>query len=263
LSDALVALRLSTGEILWSKQFTAKDAWNSSCQLPGKVNCPDSDGPDWDFASSAILASLPNGKRALLLGQKSAVVYAVDPDQRGQILWQSKIGEGGTVGGIEWGSATDGRNVYVALSDIRFEVKLKPGSNDRGYNLDPKKGGGLFAFRVDNGERMWQTPPPGCAERRPCSPAQSAAVTAIPGVVWSGAEDGHLRGYSTADGKIIWDYDTAHEYKTVNGVPGKGGAIDVAGPVVAGGMLFAVSGYPARGGMPGNVLLAFAVENQK
>lgn len=259
LSDAVVAMRMSTGEILWSKQFTAKDAWNSSCQLAGKVNCPDSDGPDFDFASSAILVPLPNGRRALLLGQKSAVVYAVDPDRRGQTLWQSRIGEGGTVGGIEWGSATDGRNLYVALSDIRFRVERKPDSNDRTYELDPNKGGGLFAFRIDNGERMWQTPPPGCGDRRPCSPAQSAAVTAIPGVVWSGAEDGHVRAYSTANGKIIWDYDTAREYQTVNGVPGRGGAIDVAGPVVAGGMLFAVSGYPARGGLPGNVLLAFEV----
>jgi polyvinyl alcohol dehydrogenase (cytochrome) len=262
MSDALIALRLSSGEILWSKQFTAKDAWNSSCQLAGKVNCPDSDGPDFDFASSAILVSLPNAKRALLLGQKSAVIYAVDPDQRGEILWQARIGQGGTVGGIEWGSATDGRNVYVALSDIGFEVDRKPGSNDRAYNLDPKKGGGLFAFRVDNGERMWQTPPPGCGDREHCSPAQSAAVTAIPGVVWSGAEDGHLRGYSTSDGKIIWDYDTSHEYQTVNGVSGRGGAIDVAGPVVAGGMLFAVSGYPARGGLPGNVLLAFGLDSE-
>jgi polyvinyl alcohol dehydrogenase (cytochrome) len=259
-SDALVALRLSTGEILWSKQFTAKDAWNSSCQLPGKVNCPDLEGPDFDFASSAALVPLPNGRRALLLGQKSAVVYAVDPDRKGQILWQARIGEGGTVGGIEWGPATDGRNVYVALSDVRFKVALKPDSNDRTYELDPDKGGGIFAFRVDNGERMWQTPPPGCAERRPCSPAQSAAISAIPGAVFSGSADGHLRAFSTANGKIVWDYDTAHEYKTVNGVPGKGGAIDVAGPVAAGGMLFTISGYPARGGMPGNVLLAFSVQ---
>jgi polyvinyl alcohol dehydrogenase (cytochrome) len=261
MSDAVVALKMSSGEILWSRQFTAKDAWNSSCQLSGKVNCPDSDGPDFDFASSAILVSLPNSRRALLLGQKSAVIYAVDPDRRGQILWQSRIGKGGTVGGIEWGSATDGRNVYVALSDISFEVSRKPGSNDRAYNLDPTKGGGLFAFRIDNGERMWQTPPPGCGDRRPCSPAQSAAVTAIPGVVWSGAEDGHLRGYSSSDGKIVWDYDTAREYQTVNGLPGRGGAIDVAGPVVAGGMLFTVSGYPARGSMPGNVLLAFGLDS--
>jgi polyvinyl alcohol dehydrogenase (cytochrome) len=262
LSDALIAMRMSSGQILWSKQFTAKDAWNSSCQLQGKVNCPDSEGPDFDFASSAIMVSLPNARRALLLGQKSAVIYAVDPDRRGQILWQARIGKGGTVGGIEWGSATDGRNIYVALSDIGFEVDRKPGSNDRAYNLDPSKGGGLFAFRVDNGERMWQTPPPGCGDRKSCSPAQSAAVTAMPGVVWSGAADGHLRGYSSSDGKIIWDYDTAHEYQTVNGTAGRGGAIDVAGPVVAGGMLFTISGYPARGGLPGNVLLAFGLDSE-
>jgi polyvinyl alcohol dehydrogenase (cytochrome) len=262
MSDALIAMRMSSGQILWSKQFTAKDAWNSSCQLQGKVNCPDSEGPDFDFASSAIMVSLPNARRALLLGQKSAVIYAVDPDRRGQILWQARIGKGGTVGGIEWGSATDGRNIYVALSDIGFAVDRKPGSNDRAYNLDPNKGGGLFAFRVDNGERMWQAPPPGCGDRKSCSPAQSAAVTAMPGVVWSASVDGHLRAYSSSDGKIIWDYDTAHEYQTVNGAPGRGGAIDVAGPVVAGGMLFTISGYPARGGLPGNVLLAFGLDSE-
>jgi polyvinyl alcohol dehydrogenase (cytochrome) len=260
LSDAVVALRMSSGEILWSKQLTAKDAWNSSCQLPGKVNCPDTEGPDFDFAASAILVTLSNGNRALLLGQKSAVLYAVDPDKKGQTLWKARIGEGGTVGGIEWGPASDGRNIYVALSDIRFEVARKPGSNDRTYDLNPNKGGGLFAFRVDNGERMWQTPPPPCGDGRPCSPAQSAAITAIPGAVFSGSEDGHLRAFSTANGHIIWDFDTAREFKTVNGVAGHGGAIDVAGPVVAGGMLFSVSGYPARGGMGGNVLLAFGVE---
>ncbi len=258
LSDAVVALRMSNGEILWSKQFTANDAWNSSCQLPGKVNCPSGEGPDFDFAASASLVPLANGKRVLLLGQKSAVVYAIDPDRKGQVLWQSRIGEGGTVGGIEWGPATDGRNIYVALSDIRFKVDRKPGSNDRAYQLDPTKGGGIFAFRIDNGERVWQTPPPGCGTRSPCSPAQSAAISAIPGAVFSGSEDGHLRAFSTANGKIVWDYDTAHEYKTVNGVPGHGGAIDVAGPVAAGGMLFTVSGYPARGGLGGNVLLAFS-----
>ncbi|HEX5227456.1 MAG TPA: PQQ-binding-like beta-propeller repeat protein [Bryobacteraceae bacterium] len=262
MSDAVVALRLSSGEILWSKQFTAKDAWNSSCQLEGKVNCPDSEGPDFDFASSPILVSLPNGRRALLLGQKSAVIYAADPDKRGEILWKARVGKGGTVGGIEWGSATDGRSVYVALSDVTFEVTRKPGSNDRAYNLDPHQGGGLFAFRVDNGERMWQASPPNCGDRRPCSPAQSAAVTAIPGVVFSAAMDGHLRGYATSSGKVAWDYDTAHEYRTVNGLPGRGGAIDVAGPVIANGMVFTVSGYPARGGMPGNVLLAFGLEDQ-
>lgn len=260
MSDSLVALSLGTGRILWSKQFTAKDTWNSSCPLEGKVNCPDSEGPDFDFGASAALVALPNGKRAILLGQKSAIVYTVDPDLKGKVLWQARVGEGGSVGGIEWGPATDGRNMYVALSDIAFRVTRKPGSNDRSYELDPNKGGGLFAFRIDNGERIWQTPAPSCEGRSGCSPAQSAAITAIPGAVFSGSEDGHLRAYSATDGKIVWDYDTAREFKTVNGIAGHGGAIDVAGPVIAGGMVFTVSGYPARGGQPGNVLLAFSPE---
>jgi polyvinyl alcohol dehydrogenase (cytochrome) len=258
-SDAVVALRMSTGEILWSKQLTAKDAWNSSCYLPGKKACPDSDGPDFDFASSPILITLANGKRMLLLGQKSGMAYGIDPDRKGQTLWQARVGKGGTVGGIQWGPATDGRNIYIALSDVDFQIALLPNSNDRTYQLDPIKGGGMFAFRVDNGERIWQTPPPGCGERRPCSPAQSAAVTAIPGVVFSGSMDGHMRAYSTANGKIVWDYDTAHEFKTVNGIPGKGGAIDVGGPIVADGMLFMASGSAQRGALAGNVLVAFGV----
>ena len=91
-----------------------------------------------------------------------------------------------------------------------------------------------------------------------CSPAQSAAVTAIPGVVFSGSYDGHIRGYSAEDGKVIWDFDTHREFQTVNGVKAKGGSIDGPGAVVVGGMLFLNSGYSRFGGMPGNVLLAFS-----
>ncbi|HJT86376.1 MAG TPA: PQQ-binding-like beta-propeller repeat protein [Bryobacteraceae bacterium] len=258
MSDAIVALKMSTGEILWSHQFT-KDAWNSSCYLEDKTSCPDSDGPDFDFAESPILITLPNGKRALVVGQKSGIAYGLDPERKGQVMWQSRLGKGGTVGGIQWGSATDGRNMYAALSDIEFKNTRINGGNDAASEVDSTKGGGIFALRVDNGERIWQTPPPGCGNRRPCSPAQSAAVTVIPGVVFSSSLDGHLRGYSTADGKIIWDYDTAREFKTVNGVPGQGGAMDVGGPIVAGGMLFVSSGYARRSLMPGNVLIAFGV----
>lgn len=260
LSDAVVALRISSGEILWSKQLTARDSWNGACYLQGHKNCPDSDGPDFDFAASPVLMTLATGKRVLLLGQKSGMAYGLDPDRKGAMLWQARAGKGGTVGGIQWGVAADGRNLYAALSDIDFQVKMVEGTGNREYKLDPTKGGGMFAFRADNGERMWQTAPPGCGGKSNCSPAQSAAVTGIPGAVFLGAEDGHLRAYATGDGKIIWDFDTAQEFKTVNGVPGHGGAIDVAGPVVANGMVYALSGYPSRGGLPGNVLIAFSVE---
>ena len=127
-------------------------------------------------------------------------------------------------------------------------------------DVDPKLGGGMFALRLDTGKQVWYTPPAPCGDRKRCSPAQSAAVTAIPGVVFSGSVDGHLRGYSTTDGSVVWDADTVGPYMTVNGVEAHGGSMDGPGPVIGGGMLFVNSGYPRNGGMPGNVLLAFAPE---
>lgn len=120
----------------------------------------------------------------------------------------------------------------------------------------------MFALRLDNGERVWYTPPAPCGNRPRCSPAQSAAVTAIPGVAFSGSVDGHLRAYSAVDGKIVWDFDTARPFETVNSVPGHGGSLDGPGPAIAGGMLFVNSGYPTAGGMSGNVLLAFSVDGK-
>lgn len=118
----------------------------------------------------------------------------------------------------------------------------------------------MFALNIATGREVWHTPAPACTDRPRCSPAQSAAVTAIPGVVFSGSLDGHLRAYATGTGRIIWDLDTVREYETVNGAKGNGGAIDGPGPVVVSGMLFTNSGYGVFGGAPGNVLLAFAVE---
>jgi polyvinyl alcohol dehydrogenase (cytochrome) len=161
MSDSFVAMDLDTGRILWSKQMTAGDAWNTACRLPDKTNCPDVTAPDFDFSSPPILVTLGNGKRALVAGQKSGMVHAVDPDDQGKILWQARVGTGGTLGGVQWGSASDGTNVYVALSDIvRTFIP-----NSLGTNADPKSGGGMFAFRLDTGERAWYTPTPGCGRR--------------------------------------------------------------------------------------------------
>jgi len=258
MSDAFVAMDLSSGKILWSRQMTPKDAYTAACRLPDKTNCAESNGPDFDFGSSPILVTLANGKRALIAGQKSGVVYAVDPDNQGEVLWQTRVGKGGTMGGVQWGSAADQNNVYVAVSDIGRIMLTYSTSTD----ADPKKGGGMFALRLDNGENVWYTAPKPCGEQPRCSPAQSAAVTAIPGVAFSGSVDGHLRAYSSAGGKIVWDFDTAQSYETVNGVPGHGGALDGPGPAIGGGMLFVNSGYPTAGGMSGNVLLAFSVDGK-
>jgi len=216
-SDAFVAFRLANGELLWSRQMTAGDAFNLACigATPGvPSNCPEANGPDFDFGSSPILVQLAGGKRALVAGQKSGVVTAVDPDRRGAIIWQRRLGQGGKQGGVQWGAAADAHNVYVALSDMRTRrvPDATPGAqqSDRGptFLLDPAVGGGLFALALDTGEVVWHTPHPGCGDAPGCSPAQSAAVTAIPGVVFSGGVDGHLRAYDAASGRIIWDVDT-------------------------------------------------------
>jgi len=262
-SDAFLAFELETGKLLWSRQMTANDAFTVDCISPVKTNCPEAKGPDFDFGSSPMLVDLPGGKRALIAGQKSGMVHAVDPDQQGEVLWQVRAGKGSVLGGVQWGSALDGENVYVAVSDLGFVPQPATGRKAPGplpSGLNPKAGGGMFAFNMATGKQVWQTPPPGCADRPGCSPAQSAAVTAIPGVVFSGSLDGHLRAYATGSGRIVWDIDTVREYQTVNGVKGNGGSIDGPGPVVVGGMLFTNSGYGTFGGAPGNVLLAFAVE---
>src|SRR5258708_3549373 len=263
-SDAILAMDLKSGKIVWSRQLTEKDVFNTTCVMPEGLNCPDAPGPDFDFGSSPILRSLPQGKRALVVAQKSGVVHALDPDQQGEVLWQTRVGKGGVLGGIQWGPAADRDTVYVALSDFGRQVTdaTRIQANE-GFGPDPNEGGGMFALNIASGKKIWDTPSPGKGcKTKGCSPSQSAAVTAIPGVVFSGALDGHLRAYSTKDGKIIWDNDTVRDYQTVNGVAAKGGSIDGPGPVVVGGLVFVNSGYGYFNAIAGNVLLAFSVDGR-
>jgi polyvinyl alcohol dehydrogenase (cytochrome) len=251
MSDAVLALEIKTGQIVWFKQVTPGDIFSGACT---GGTCP---GPDFDFGSSVLIEKLPNGRDVLLAGQKSGVVYALDPDRKGEILWQTRVGKGGTNGGVQWGMASDGQKVYAAVSDL--VRKAPPGTVVQvGLPPDPAQGGGLTALRISTGEKVWYKAPAPCGTRSPCSPAQPAALTAIPGVVLSGSVDGHLRAFATEDGLVLWDFDTAREYQTANGVRAKGGSLDGAGPVIAGGMVFVNSGYARNGGMAGNVLLAFA-----
>jgi polyvinyl alcohol dehydrogenase (cytochrome) len=263
-SDAVLALDLKTGTLLWSRQLTKGDAYNVGCVTPARTNCADEDGPDFDFGQPPVLVPLDAKRRALVIGQKSGMVHALDPDQRGQILWQTRAGEGGKFGGSQWGSAADGQKMYVAISDI--DVHGAPDANAPGgfrLVLDPKKGGGLHALDLRSGAITWSAKPATCPETQAiCSPAQSAAVTAIPGAVFSGAVDGHMRAYSSRDGQLLWDFDTAREFPTVNGSPAHGGSIDASGAAVVGGKVFVTSGYNQWGGMPGNVMLVFSVDGR-
>jgi polyvinyl alcohol dehydrogenase (cytochrome) len=242
-TDAVLAIELATGKIRWSRQLTPTDVFLVGCQ-PTSETCPQTVGPDFDIGASPILRALPNGREVLAVGQKSGVAYGLDPSRDGAIVWQFRAGRGGPLGGIEWGMAADEEHVYVPVSDV-----LRPGP----------EAGGLFALRLADGAKIWHAPAPplGCTEGRGCTGAQSAAVTAITGAVFSGSVDGHLRAYSTTDGRVLWDYDTARDFDTVNHVKANGGSIDAAGPVIAGGLLLTNSGYGAWRGKAGNVLLAF------
>jgi polyvinyl alcohol dehydrogenase (cytochrome) len=260
LSDAVVALDLASGRVVWSKQVTAGDIFNGSCR-GDKLNCPGEAGPDFDFGSSAIPVTLPGGKDLLLAGQKSGIVYALDPDKKGEIVWQTRVGKGSTNGGVQWGMSTDGQFVYAAVSDPG-QTRQTSQFDTRRFILDPKTGGGLTALRVADGSKVWYAAPAPCPENAPvgCSPSQPGAVTGIPGAIFASSVDGHMRAYSADDGKVLWDFDTAREFETINQVKAHGGSIDGPGAVVVKGMVFVTSGYPRNGGMTGNVLLAFEAE---
>jgi polyvinyl alcohol dehydrogenase (cytochrome) len=249
-SDAIVAFDLDSGAIKWVSQVTDKDIFVVGCgQLAvggqSGANCPSAEtlGPDHDFGNAPILARA-SGKDIIVAGQKSGIGWAFDPDNNGQILWQYRAGQGSALGGLEFGSAVDGEQAYFAVSDTL-------GSNP----------GGLHAVKLANGQRSWFTPPPPtkCAAGRGCNAAILAAITVVPGAVFTGSNDGGVRAFSTKDGSLLWEYDTNREFQTVNGVPAKGASISGPGPVVAGGMVFINSGYGALGGRPGNVLLAFGL----
>jgi polyvinyl alcohol dehydrogenase (cytochrome) len=242
-TDAILAFDLKTGKMRWARQMATTMPDVFGC-VPGDVNCGERPGPDFDFGASPVLATLPNGRDVIVAAQKSGVVYALDPDRQGQQLWRYRAGGGSGLGGIQWGIAVDGSRVYVPVAEI--------------YNPAP---GGLHAVDLATGTRAWFAPPPEtlkCGKpNRACSGAQFSAVTAIPGVVFSPSNDGAVRGFSTNDGSVVWEFDTNGAFTTLNGVRAKGGSMNGPAPVVAGGMLYISSGYGAFGLRPGNVLLAF------
>ncbi len=245
-SDAVLAFDMTSGHMLWSRQLLPDDVFNFGCNTD-QANCPQTRGKDFDVGAPPILRPLEGGRDLLIVGAKSGMLYALAPEHQGKIVWSSRIGAGGPQGGIMWGAASDNRLAYMALSD------WDPGN--------PEAGGGVFGVDISTGKTKWSTPAPkpACLGTPGCSAAQPGPVSAIPGVVFAGSLDGHLRAYDGAIGGIIWDFDTLHLFPTVNGIHAQGGSINGSGPVVAGGMLFCNSGYARLPVMPGNVLLAFGV----
>ena len=234
LADAVVALDLGDGQVRWAKRFARHDATGAA-----------------DFVNSPILRTLADGRQVILAGQKSGIVYALDPSRAGEVLWQTKVAENGTPAGIEWGPAADHRSLYVALSGLAAEPDNSSGA--------------LAALDIKTGARRWYTPAPtpSCAwGARACAHGEGQAVTVIPGAAFSGSMDGRLRAYSTIDGKIVWDVDTARDFPTVNGIKASGGSLDDGGATIVNGVVYINSGYAQRSGQPGNVLLAYSVDGK-
>lgn len=243
LTDAVMALDLKTGNLLWAHRATDKDLFMGGCGGPNRSEaCPSPMGPDFDIGNSPILVTLPNGRRALLAGTKGADVMALDPDANGAVLFRvNPAGQpvgftGRGRGAIVWGGAADPRQVYYGMGAA-----------------------GLGAVRSSDGNTAWVFTATGVGGRGVA--ALGAAPTAIPGVVFQGAGDGRLFAVSSADGKQLWEFNTAQEFDTVNKVPAHGGAIATSGAVVVDGMVYVASGYAiSSGAQAGNVVLAFAVE---
>jgi polyvinyl alcohol dehydrogenase (cytochrome) len=259
-ADSIMALDMDTGKILWWRQALANDIWHGGCAqtIPGRPvaanqggrgrggnqpaypadNCVDKTGPDWDYAASPNLATLPDGRTVIIASPKQAVVRALDPDKNGATIWEQDIarGIGGGGGETVFGGAIDGQTIYFGLH----------------------LGNGLVAMDLSTGVEKWFKPlqsPEAMATHH----GIVAAVSVIPGVFFAAGMDGILRAVSPTDGSPIWEFNTAQEFKTVNGVPAKGGSMGAGGPSIANGMVFVGSGYVGfQNGVPGNVLLAFA-----
>jgi polyvinyl alcohol dehydrogenase (cytochrome) len=278
-ADAIIAIDMKTGRERWRTQVMAHDDYIVGCARRGpSTNCPPDSGPDFDFGAPPILYSLPNGKEIVLSGQKSGIVYGMDPDT-GRLLWKTKVGVGSSLGGIEWGLAADRRYVYAPNSDLNQlkdeELRAQgktPLLQDKFYN---KPEPGLTALDPATGKVVWHVRAPASpchwyGDRDPgegCYPANAAPATAMPGVVFSGTLDGWLRAYDSLSGKPIWAFSTtAQTYDTTNGVKGQpGGSLDGTGPTIANGSLYMIAGYNGSssvGGNGTNVLLAFTVDGK-
>ena len=265
--DAIVALDLKTGAIRWRRQVTQKDNFVMGCgPTSNSGNCPTPMGPDYDFGATPILMTLPGGKQVLVAGQKSGIVYGLNPDT-GALLWKTVIGLGSALGGVEWGIGADDTKVYVPISDVTYLFNPKPGA--------PTGKAGIYALNPATGAVVWSAPAPAAPcvyasdKGKPsrCVRAQPAAPAIIPGLVFEGALDGWIRAYDARTGKIAWeDSTTSRTYDTLNGIKGQpGGGIDGMGPTVAGGMVYITSGNngAARIGSNGvNVLLAYSVDGK-
>lgn len=240
--DAIVALDLESGTVRWAFRPLAFDAHTHACLDPrtNPANCPSPRGPDFDFAQGPML--LDAGDRQLLVaGQKSGVLWAVNPDD-GSVVWQTKVGPGGMTGGMQWGSATDGERIYVAITNHSKEPWTLQGGPQNGNVVT---GGFWSAVSARTGQIVWQSPDP-------AGGLVQGMVTAANGVVFGGSLGAGAAAGNSLSNMFGFDAETGHTLWSFSSV----GSV-VSGPAVADGRVYWGSGYYLWGGAKGGVLYAF------
>jgi polyvinyl alcohol dehydrogenase (cytochrome) len=271
-SDSVIALDMTSGQEVWVFQALAGDIWNVACHL-GRANCPEDAGPDFDFGGGITLTRDADGNDVIIAGQKSGIVFALDPDRSGAVIWERRLSQGTSNGGIHWGVSTSDDTVWVTVADPprqRQGYVPKPGIHalnladgeirwsqlvERGCDIDPSATPrvGLVAMQDGEPEDLW----PECSFYY----GHSAAPLHSNDVVYAGALDGKVRLLDAGTGEILRIIETNREYLGSNDVEGHGGAIDLGGVVIDGNQLFIYSGYGMFGQMPGNILLAYELVN--
>ena len=252
MSDAIIAMDMDTGDIRWSQQYLADDAFNVGCLTDWLPNCPEEDGPDLDFGAPPILTQTLEGTDIMLAGQKSGGVYGLSPDT-GDRIWNRHFGRGGLLGGIHWGMAVNKTSglLFVAINDMQLSFGIAEGVSKPA----------LHALDIASGETRWSVSMEGsCQDRTPCNSGLSAALIATRDLVFAGGLDGYMRAHDINTGEVVWLYDTWGTYEAVDGREAIGGTIDVHGPLIAGDMMFVQSGYAHQTLKGGNALLAFSLK---
>jgi polyvinyl alcohol dehydrogenase (cytochrome) len=253
--DSVVALDLKTGKVKWVNRAITYDAWNVACLYvsPGAGNCPLPEGPDYDFggsgpnlfsvATDSKLHADKDGRRDILgIGSKSGIYWALNPDD-GSVIWNTQVGPGSELGGIEWGTATDGARIYVPISNWRgYSYALQP-SGTRA------NAGSWAALDPATGKFLWQTAKPGEKCSQNCMGLGPASVAG--GVVFAGSMDldpanPTMFALDARTGNIHWSFIA--------------GSSVVAAPAIVGDSVYSGSGFRRFGlGTPNNKLFAFSL----
>lgn len=247
--DSVLALSMNNGSVVWSQRLATSDDWTVACIsgfANGQGNCPAGSGPDYDFGSGANLITYqtPSGPHTILgAGQKSGVYSAFDP-ATGKLLWGTQVGPGSSLGGIEWGSATDGRRIYVAIGNLNHAAYTSPSSLPAGTV------GSWSALNPATGGILWQTADPnGAVDLGPMTVANG--VVYAPSMGASSASTPNMFALNARSGAPLWSFAS-------------GGSV-IAGASIANDTVYWGSGYsnlPVPGFVGNNKFYAFTLGGQ-